>query len=224
MPSKEKWTFPGAPHEAHVKNIVFDPRDANTFYVGVEVGGAFRTRDAGRTFHEMGGFYEDVHRLMTVPSRADDVYMSTGKYLYHSPNGGDSWEEMALPERKISYPDSLVIAPDRPDLMFTAGSAYSPGEWRTTKDADARIARSRDAGRTWEYLAGGLPSHLHGNVEAMTMDVFPGGFSLFAATTDGDVYFSDNEGDTWTTIAQGLPPISKSGHFRNLREDLVAAH
>jgi photosystem II stability/assembly factor-like uncharacterized protein len=107
--------------------------------------------------------------------------------------------------------------------MFTSGAAGSPGAWRTTKDADAAIARTRDAGRTWEYLKGGLPGHIHGNVEAMTINIFPGGFELFAGTTDGDMFFSDDEGETWTTIAQNLPPVAKSGHLNNLREDLVGA-
>jgi photosystem II stability/assembly factor-like uncharacterized protein len=224
MPSKEKWTFPAPPHEAHVKNIVFDPSDPNTIYAGVEVGGAFKSTDAGKTWTELNGFYEDVHRLMTVPSKPNDVYMSTGRSLYHSVDKGGTWEPMSLPENRIAYPDALVILPQQPEVMFTAGSSGSPGSWRTSKDANAAIARTRDAGRTWEYLAGGLPGHLRGNVEAMTMNVFPSGFELVAGTTDGDVFFSEDEGETWNTIGQSLPPVSKGGHFRNLREDAVAAH
>jgi photosystem II stability/assembly factor-like uncharacterized protein len=224
VPSVEKWTFPAPPHQGHVKNIVCDPADPNTIYAAVEVGGAFKSTDAGRTWTEMSGFYEDVHRLMTVATRPTDVYMSTGHSLYHSSDKGATWGEMALPANRIAYPDGLVIVPGRPDTMFTSGSAGSPGRWRTTKDADAAIARTRDAGQTWEYLAGGLPDHLHGNVEALTMNVFPGGFELFAGTTDGDIFFSNDEGESWTTIAESLPPVAKSGHLNNLREDLVAAH
>lgn len=222
VPSVDKWTFPAPPHVGHVKNIVFDPRDPNTIYVGVEVGGAYKSTDGGQTFRELSGFYEDVHRLMTVPSRPNDVYMSTGRSLYHSPNAGDTWEEMPLPENRIAYPDALVILPQRPDVMFTAGSSGSPGSWRTSHDADSAVARSRDAGRTWEYLAGGLPEHIRGNIEALTMDSYPGGFALFAGTTDGDVFFSDDEGDTWATIGRNLPPVSKSGHYRQLTA--AAAH
>ena len=223
VPSREKWTFPAPPHEGHVKNIVFDPGDPNTLYVGVEVGGAFKSTDAGRTWTEMSGFYEDVHRLMTVSGKPNDVYMSTGHNLYHSPDRGGTWELMPLPQDRIRYPDGLVIMPQRPEVMFTTGAAGSPGAWRTTKDADAAIARTRDAGRTWEYLTGGLPGHLHGNIEAITINAFPGGVELFAGTTDGDLFFSDDEGETWTTIGQNLPPVAKSGHLQNLREDLVGA-
>jgi photosystem II stability/assembly factor-like uncharacterized protein len=224
MPSKDKWTFPAPPHEGHVKNIEFDRENPDTFYVGVEVGGAFKTTDAGKTFTEMTGFYEDVHRLHTVSSKPNDVYMSTGKGLYHSADKGGNWEEYSIkPSTGIDYPDALVISPQKPELMFTAGSSGSPGSWRTSKDADSRFARSRDAGQTWARLQGGLPGHVRGNIEAMTMNAFPGGFSLFAGTTDGDVFFSDDEGESWTTIGKGLPPVSKGGHFRNLREDAVGA-
>jgi photosystem II stability/assembly factor-like uncharacterized protein len=223
MPSREKWTFPAPPHEGHVKNIVFDPADPNTIYVGVEVGGAFKSTDAGKTWTEMTGFYEDVHRLMTVATKPNDVYMSTGHSLYHSADKGETWVELHLPEERIAYPDGLVILPHQPEVMFTSGSAGSPGRWRTTKDADAAIARTRDGGRTWAYLTGGLPGHLHGNIEALTVNAFPGGYELFAGTTDGDLFFSENEGETWTTIAQNLPPVAKSGHLNNLREDLVGA-
>jgi photosystem II stability/assembly factor-like uncharacterized protein len=223
VPSVGKWTFPAPPHVGHVKNIVFDPRNADVIYAGVEVGGAFKSTDGGKTWRELSGYYEDVHRMMVVPTQPDHVYMSTGRALYHSTNAGDTWEEMTLPQGRISYPDALVIHPERSDLMFTAGSKGSPGDWRTTKDANSRIARTRDAGRTWQYLEGGLPDHIRGNVEALTMSVHPGGFDLFAGTTDGDVFFSGDEGEHWATIARSLPPVSKGGHYRNLRDDAVLA-
>jgi photosystem II stability/assembly factor-like uncharacterized protein len=224
MPSRAKWTFPAPPHEGHVKNIAFDPSDPNTIYAGVEVGGAFKSTDAGKSWTEMSGFYEDVHRLMTVAGRPDDVYMATGRNLYHSADRGGNWEIMPLPENRIAYPDALVILPRQPEVMFTAGASSSPGrQWAANKAAKPSIARTRDAGRTWEYLAGGLRSDMRGNIECLTMNVFPGGYELFAGTTDGDVFFSDDEGDTWRTIGQGLPPVSKAGHYRPLRPDLVPA-
>ena len=40
--------------------------------------------------------------------------------------------------------------------------------------------------------------------------------SVFAATTSGEVYASDNGGDSWSLIAVGLAPISKGAHYRLL--------
>lgn len=218
VPSVEKWTFPGPPHEGHVKNITFDPRSADTILASIEVGGLLKSQDAGKTWRDLeGGYYEDVHRVMVPAARPDDVFMATGNGIYHSADAGDTWERLTDETARIAYPDALLIKPDDPNTMFMAGASCSPGTWRETRDANARIARSRDAGRTWEYLERGLPEHIRGNVEAMSMNTWQGGLALFAATTDGDVFHSGDEGETWSTIASGLPPISKSGHFRNLR-------
>ena len=39
VPNVESWTYPGPPHVAHVKNVGFDPRNPDTIYAAVEVGG-----------------------------------------------------------------------------------------------------------------------------------------------------------------------------------------
>jgi hypothetical protein len=57
----------------------------------------------------------------------------------------------------------------------------------------------------------------------MSMNVWPEGFSLFAGTTDGRIFFSDDEGESWSTIAERLPPVSKAGHYRNLPKADAAA-
>lgn len=217
VPSVPEWTFPGPPHEAHVKHVSFDPRSPETIYASIEVGGALKSFDAGKSWQEMSGFYEDVHRVVVAPMAADKLYITGGEGIWHSGDAGATWEHLTDRTARIAYPDALVIHPEDPDLMFTAGAICSPGEWRTTGTADARIGRSRDGGRTWQYLESGLPAHIRGNIEAMSMEVWPGGFALCAGTTDGDIFYSDDEGETWTTIARALPPVSKGGHYRNLR-------
>jgi photosystem II stability/assembly factor-like uncharacterized protein len=236
VPSVKDWTFPGPPHIGHVKTIAFDPQDPNTIYVGVEVGGAFKSTDAGKSWRELNdaGFYVDVHRLMTADARPNEVWMATGRGLYHSPDQGASWALHTLPgvdpegyHRRndgISYPDALIMRPQEPDVMFTAGASASPGGWRNINGAFAHIGRSRDGGRTWEYMKNGLPQNSPANIEAMTMAEYPGGFSLIAATTHGDVFFSEDEGEHWTTIAEELAPISKSGHYKALRPEWTPAH
>lgn len=216
VPSVQKWTFPGPPHEAHVKNFAFDPRSADVIYAGVEVGGAFKSLDAGATWRELSGFYEDVHRLVIPRGRPESVYLSSGDGLYFSQDAGETWTRLTDENFRIAYPDALIAHPDRDGLLFMAGAVCNPGAWRQRGHADPRIARSHDGGQTWELLESGLPDFIHGNVEAMSMEVRPGGFSLCTATTDGDVFFSEDDGEKWSTIASGLAPISKGGHWRGV--------
>jgi photosystem II stability/assembly factor-like uncharacterized protein len=229
VPDTDKWVFPAPPHIAHVKNLTFDPRDDHLMYACIEQGALLKTTDGGETWRELSDYsrpedpvYRDIHRLVLRPSNPDEMYFTGGAGLYYSADGGETWEHLSTHRARIGYPDALMFSPDE-SVMFMAGSACSPGDWRQTNDADAAIGRSRDAGRTWELLTRGLPAHIVGNFEAMTMAAWPGGYALFAATTDGDVFASEDEGATWATIASGLAPISKGDHYVPLRRPAVGA-
>ena len=86
--------------------------------------------------------------------------------------------------------------------------------WRREETADATILRSRDAGKTWDEANHGLPSPMRHNIEGMCSAGYPGGFSLFIGDTEGNVWGSDDEAESWRLVVSGLAPISKGGHFR----------
>lgn len=216
-PSLPEWTFPAPPHVAHVKFIAVAPHDPAVIYAAIEVGGLLKSNDGGATWEELHGFYEDVHRIMICGNAPDSVYITTGNGLFHSTDGGRNWTRMTEPTYDIAYPDGLVVVPGQENLMFMAGAHGSPRTWRASHRAESRIGRSRDGGETWELLSGGLPIPMDGNVEALSLMGWPGGFELFAGTTGGDIYCSDDEGEHWSKIMSGLPPVSKSGHYQILQ-------
>ena len=53
-----------------------------------------------------------------------------------------------------------------------------------------RIARSRDGGKTWQMPSGGLPDHIRANIEGMAMDVWNGGYAIFAGMHHQYVFYS----------------------------------
>src|SRR5262249_38077513 len=110
----------------------------------------------------------------------------------------------------------LVVHPRQPELLFTASAESNPGTWFNSHSANAKISRSRDGGNTWEILGGGLPKGMQGNVEAMALEDWGSSFSLFAATTAGEVFCSDDGGENWALIARDLPPVSKGDHYKPL--------
>ena len=210
--SVDQWRFPAPPHVAHVKHINFDPGTPKTIYASIEVGALLRSDDEGATWREFDGFYKDVHRAMIPSDAPDSIYITGGDGIYHSPDAGASWEHLTDRSYRISYPDGLVIHPEQPALMFVSGAVSSPREWNQRGTADPRIARSRDRGLSWEVLEQGLPEQIEGNIEALCMATYPGGFSLFGGTIDGQVFMSADGGDTWSTIAKGLPGVFKGHH------------
>src|SRR5579883_386666 len=225
VPDTERWTFPAPPHIGHTKCIVVDPRDAKVLYAGIEQGALLKSTDAGRTWRELAGFakpedtaYKDVHRIVLRPANPDDIFMPSGIGLYASHDAGETWERVTDRNSRIGYPDQFLISPLDDRVMFMAGSKQSPGRWRDTHHADSTVMRSTDGGRTWAQAGQGLPDSMRGNIEAISLGSYPGGFTIFAATTAGDVFVSEDQAETWQRIASGLPAISKVGHYRALQE------
>ncbi len=217
-PTSEAWFFPGEPHIAHIKHINFEPGNPNTIYASVEVGALLRSRDSGETWEELnGGLYMDVHRCIITPSHPRRLYVTGGQGIWISDDGGLNWENpFNRGSEEGGYPDQLVYTPSDPDMMIVSAGRQSPGSWEK-ETAQARISRSRDGGKTWEVLSNnGLQDRFPHSVEAMTLEEAGGTVQIFAGTTGGSLLYSEDAGESWSTILRGLSPISKGGHYVSL--------
>jgi photosystem II stability/assembly factor-like uncharacterized protein len=221
---REAWSFPSPPHDAHVKAMTIDPRDPNVIYAGVEQGDLLKTTDGGASWHVEDDFskptdwtYRDIHQVMVHPDDSNEVYMSTGMGVYRSYDGGVKWELILDNSFRIGYPDHMFVSPRDGNTIFISGAGANPGQWRKSKRAEGTVMRSRDRLRTAVEASNGLPDEGRINLEAMSIAIYPSGFTLYVGTTDGEVYASDDEAEHWTRIATGLAPISKIHHYRNLQ-------
>jgi photosystem II stability/assembly factor-like uncharacterized protein len=221
MAGHEKWNFPAPPHIAHTKSLTVDPHDPDTLYAAIEQGAFLKSTDGGESWHEFDDYYRatdrtyrDIHQIIPVPSKPRELFMTTGLGLFHSDDSGVHWERLTDESFRIAYPDHLVVSPDDDKLLIMSGAAIAPTWWAERGAANGAIRRSRDGGRTWEAPRQGAPETMRGNFEAMMLASHPGGFSVFAGTTAGEVYASDDGGENWTVIAEGLPALSKSRHYR----------
>jgi photosystem II stability/assembly factor-like uncharacterized protein len=228
-PARDKWWFPAAPHIAHVKHVAADPRDGRVLYVCVEQGALLKSSDGGEHFEQL--FFEDAgcrynndaHRIVFNPQNPDEIYLDGGDGIFRSLDAGRSWEHVATPAMRIAYPDHLYLAPDDPHTIFAVGGGDPPNIWRSSGDARSTIVRSRDCGRSWSQIGGGLLNSLPGNLEAASLVSWPGGYGFFAGSTDGEVFCSLDRGEQWSRIAESLPPVSKSVHYGNLAKGRAAA-
>src|SRR5208282_73033 len=215
-----RWTFPGPPHQAHVKVITVAPDDPATIYASIEQGDLLRSNDAGETWRELSGFGNDfdydVHRLVIHPKDPARLYMMGGLGLWASADTGTHWERRTDERSPLGgYPDQLTYLPSRPEVLLASGARGNPFTWMQTGFAGSRIALSRDGGHSWQILGNGLPApdKWQSAIEAMTLEEWGASFSAFVGTTSGEVFATDNGGENWSQIASGLAPISKGLHY-----------
>jgi photosystem II stability/assembly factor-like uncharacterized protein len=230
MPGKDEWVFPMPPKIPHAKTLAVDPRDPRVIYVGVEQAGLFRTDDGGRTWRELDSYslpedesYRDIHQCVLRPNHPDEIFMTTGMGLYRSVDAGEHWTHVTHDhDFRIGYPDMLIFSPLDDRTIFMCGAFSNPGTWIELHTANATVLVSRDLGETWSPAANGLPE-MTANLEAMSLYAEPGGFSLFAGATNGNVYCSDDGALNWRQIAADLAPVSKVEHYRLLLPGAVSS-
>lgn len=223
VPGTEKWTFPPPPHLAHAKNVSWHASDPETILVCVEQGALLKSTDGGHSFFEIASYesdrdlwYHDTHRTVIRQRDPRQIFLSSGEGVYYSADGGDTWKHIQTRHDRLGYPDALVIDPHDEDVVFIAGAGNPPREWagESIANSNAGVIRSDDGGETWYEAMNGLPQPVTGNFEAMSLFGHPGGIELFLGTATGEVYCSPDRGANWSTVAEGLPPVSKVHHYR----------
>jgi len=227
----ESWNFPAPPHIGHVKHINFAPGDPHTIFASIEQGGLLKSSDDGKSWVDIPGMNADVHRVVINSDRPARMYTTGGGGLWRTDDGGANWDNLTYGSDQLErvknptaiggYPDQLVFRPSDPDYMLVSGAQQNPYHWYAEHTALARISRSRDGGATWEVLSNGLTDLMKYSVEAMCIEESPETVQVFAGTTNGEILWSEDAGDHWETIIEGIPPISKGGHYVSTAEQAV---
>ena len=199
--------------------ILINPAQPKRMYVAISAAGAFRTDDAGESWSVItkglhSSFLPDpeatvghcVHNLAMHPSKPDTIFMQKHWDVCRSDNAGDLWTEVSgnLPT-DFGFP--ISVHSHEPETIYvvpiTSDSQHFP------PDGKLRVFRSRSGGNEWEALTRGLPQHdCYVNVlrDAMSVDSLDK-CGIYFGTTGGQVYASNDSGDTWQAIAEHLPAV-----------------
>ncbi|HZS04165.1 MAG TPA: hypothetical protein VFD58_04960 [Blastocatellia bacterium] len=123
-----------------IQTIVFDPRSAETIYVGTS-NAFFRSTDGGQTWERRGGglrLASSVSAIAINPANPNELYV--GDYnqggFYRSIDRGRNWEMLNINDLPSQRLWSLVADPFDAGRMY-AGS-FSSGVYVVTKQAESK--------------------------------------------------------------------------------------
>lgn len=199
-------------------SIEVDPRDPDRVLVAISTAGVLETTDGGATWAsrnkgmtmdyspepeaEWAG--HDPHAIQLCAGDPDHVWQQNHCGVFYSSDGAATWTKVSHPDLGVHF--GFPVAAD-PEDGRTAWLVPGHSDMkRTTLDGSLFVARTTDGGATWTQLREGLPqSHAYDVVYRHALH--QGGDRLAFGTTTGNLYVTEDRGDTWTAVAHNLPPI-----------------
>jgi photosystem II stability/assembly factor-like uncharacterized protein len=174
--------------------VAFDPSDPARLFAGSNVGGPYRSDDAGQSWVAitdgimgLGAKYRNPSGGIVFDRNNPQVIYKGGYFLFKSVDGGDSWDVI---REGVSY--RVALDSGNPGRVYASGK---PGDiWAPS------LYRSDDAGGSWADHSLGLPSAI--TVYAIEVD-----------TLTADVYLCSSAGVfrsaagtlPWSDFSDGLP-------------------
>ena len=192
-----------------------------------------------------------IARIVIHPTDPDIVYVAVLGHLFSdnaergvfkTTNGGESWEKVLYVSEKIGVVD-LVLNPRNPAVLYAATYDKKRLPWQMINGGpESGIYKTTDSGRNWTRLAGGLPT---GRIGRIGIDIYPknpevlyaivendntrgggaldqgGGRGGRVPIVGGEVYRTENGGETWTKMNRADENVSSKGpyYFNQIRVD-----
>lgn len=202
---------------AGIHSIAVDPRDPRRMLIAVSTAGVLETTDGGATWHgrnrgmlndylpdPAAEWGHDPHFVTHCEHDPQHVWQQNHSGVFYSSDGAKSWAKVSQPERGVHFGFPVAVHErDGKTAWLVPGKADMQ---RMAIDGKLFVARTRDGGQSWQELRAGLPQDNAYDVVYRHALANHGSHLAFGSTT-GNLYLSEDEGDTWMTVANNLPPI-----------------
>jgi photosystem II stability/assembly factor-like uncharacterized protein len=186
--------------QAFVTRVLVDQDDPRIVWAGVEIDGVFKSLDGGDTWTKVvRGLHDpDVHDMALARSNPPRAYVSTNGELFWSDDRGETWTPIGVKSRwPLPYARGIAVKPDEPRVLFA-------GCGETTTGETGAVLRSDDGGQTWKSLP--LPGRPNATMWGLaTHPADPA--RIVAFTLFGEVYVSEDAGESWRKIAREFGEI-----------------
>lgn len=221
-----KWRMIGPHRGGRTVGAVGVPQQPNTFYIGVNNGGVWKTTDSGRTWFPI--FDEQptgsIGDVAVAPSNPNVIYVGSGEGLqrpdlsvgdgmYKSNDAGKTWAHLGLNE--VQQIGGLAIDPKNENIVFVAALGHPYGA-----NKERGVYRSTNGGKTWENVL-----YKDENTGAVQVVIDPNNSQIVFANLwaarlgpwensswkgkESGLFKSMDGGTTWEKITTGLPTVEQ---------------
>ena len=203
---------------SRVTTIAIDPNDHQIIWAGVEVGGIYSSHDGGDSWIRVGevatirrddvslhplattGITDpDIHQILFVGGDSKRIFVSTPEEIFISSDGGESFQPMEVAKQFPAplYIRGISIVPGDPHTVLAACGDDGLG-------TEGFIERSTDTGNTWQDAPLSIPANSH----VWGFATHPSNPNRFyAVTLFGQIYGSEDAGQTWKKIKREVSEI-----------------
>lgn len=200
-----------------IHSISVDPRDPDRVLIAVSTAGVIETTDGGHSWRSRNvgmsmdhnpdpeaEWGHDPHFVERCPGQPDHVWQQNHAGVFYSADGAATWTKVSVPEQGVHF--GFPVATDDTDGRV-AWLVPGRGDFqRMAIDGGLFVARTEDGGQTWTQLREGLPQESAWDLVLRHALHAQDGVVAFGSTT-GNLYVSEDRGDTWQTVSNNLPPI-----------------
>jgi hypothetical protein len=200
-----------------IHSICVDPRNEDRVLVAVSTAGVLETIDGGATWRgrnkgmlmdylpdPAADWGHDPHAIELCAGDPDHVWQQNHCGVFYSADGAATWKKVSRPDDGVHFGFPVAVDPEDGKTAWLV-----PGKsdmQRITVDGSLFVARTQDGGETWQRLREGLPQACAYDVVYRHALANRGDVLAFGSTT-GNLYVSEDRGESWQAVGNNLPPV-----------------
>lgn len=203
--------------EPGIHSIIVAPCNPDHIHVAASSVGVIETTDGGQSWigrnkgmlmdympNPEAEWGHDPHFVTACPGQPDLLWQQNHCGVFFSNDGAQSWNKVSRPEAGVHF--GFPIAVDAHDGHTAWVVPARADSERMAIDGGLFVARTTDGGQSWQTFRSGLPQEnaydivLRHGLDAV--DDF-----LCFGTTTGNVYLSNDRGESWQCLGNNFPPV-----------------